>query len=104
MAENWEPEGVVERLNSPQGLATNELASGNAGLDNISIGGGIQLALQRLLVDPDFLFRIEEPSPNVAPGSAYAVSDLDLASRLSFFLWSSLPDEDLLATAESGKA
>jgi mono/diheme cytochrome c family protein len=62
---------------------------------------GIQLALQRILVDPEFLFRIEKDPPAIAPGTAYELSDLELASRLSFFLWSSIPDEELLSLAES---
>jgi hypothetical protein len=63
---------------------------------------GIQRALARVLVDPQFLFRFEREPATVAPGAAYAVSDLELASRLSFFLWSSLPDDDLLAAAGRG--
>ena len=63
---------------------------------------GIQLALERLLVDPDFLLRVHEDPPGAAPGQAYALGGLELASRLSFFLWSSIPDEDLLAVAERG--
>jgi len=61
---------------------------------------GIQLALQAALVSPEFLFRIEREPTN---GAIHRVSDVDLASRLSFFLWSSMPDERLLAVAESGK-
>ena len=60
---------------------------------------GIQAAVERLLVDPDFLFRIETDPRGVGPGTAYRVSDLDLASRLSFFLWSSIPDDELLDLA-----
>ncbi len=63
---------------------------------------GVQLALERLLVDPDFLLRVELDPSNVAPGAVYALTDLEVASRLSFFLWSSLPDESLLAAAERG--
>ncbi|HJR71480.1 MAG TPA: DUF1592 domain-containing protein [Gammaproteobacteria bacterium] len=63
---------------------------------------GIQLALKRLLVSPEFLFRIERDPEGVAPGAVYPISDLALASRLSFFLWSSIPDEPLLAAAERG--
>ena len=65
--------------------------------------GGIRVALERILVGPQFLFRIEYDPTNVAPGAAYRISDLDLASRLSFFLWSSLPDDELLDLAEHGK-
>ena len=63
---------------------------------------GVQLALERILLSPDFLFRIERDPADVAPGAVYPVSDLELASRLSFFLWSSLPDEELMELAESG--
>ncbi len=63
---------------------------------------GIQFALQRLLSDPEFLFRIERDPEGVEPGAAYPVSDLALASRLSFFLWSSMPDEELLEAAVRG--
>src|SRR5262245_53317325 len=64
--------------------------------------GGIQVALERLLVDPDFLFRLERDPAKTAPGAVYRVDDLALASRLSFFLWSSVPDEQLLQLAEKG--
>jgi cytochrome c5 len=64
---------------------------------------GIQLALEGLLVSPNFLFRIEVDPAGVAPGAAYRLTDLELASRLSFYLWSSIPDEDLLEAAEHGK-
>ena len=67
-----------------------------------SFDTGIQLALERLLVDPDFLLRVHEDPPGAAPGQAYALGDLELASRLSFFLWSSIPDEELLEVAERG--
>ena len=63
---------------------------------------GIQLALQRLLTDPEFLFRIERDPAGAQPGAAYALSDTALASRLSFFLWSSIPDAELLDTAIRG--
>jgi hypothetical protein len=60
---------------------------------------GIQQALSRLLVSPAFLFRVETAPRSVPAGTAYRLSDLDLASRLSFFLWSSIPDDDLLDAA-----
>ena len=63
---------------------------------------GIRRALQRILVSPDFLFRVEVDPPKARPGSAYRVSDVELASRLSFFLWSSIPDDQLLSLAERG--
>jgi hypothetical protein len=64
---------------------------------------GIQLGLRRVLVDPDFLLRIEETPAGLPVGSTYRLSNLELASRLSFFLWSTIPDEELLKTAEAGK-
>jgi cytochrome c5 len=64
---------------------------------------GIRLALERLLVSPSFLFRAEPDPSNVAPGTAYRLSDLELASRLSFFLWSSIPDDELLDVAVRGR-
>ena len=68
-----------------------------------SFDSGIQHALERLLVDPQFLFRIERDPAGLAPGTAYQLTDVDLASRLSFFLWSSIPDDQLLDLAERGR-
>ena len=73
-----------------------------AGHDGGGFDAGIQRALERLLVSPQFLYRIERVPERVAPGEAFPVTPLELASRLSFFIWSSLPDERLLALAESG--
>jgi hypothetical protein len=64
---------------------------------------GIQSAIERILASPDFLFRLEADPANLAPGSVYRLSDVELASRLSFFLWSSIPDEPLLDLATRGK-
>ncbi len=64
---------------------------------------GIQSALSAILVNPNFLFRVERDSADVPPGTAYRISDVELASRLSFFLWSSIPDDELLELAEAGK-
>lgn len=64
---------------------------------------GIRAALERVLVSPDFLFRIEADPPGVAPGTAYPIPDVELASRLSFALWSSIPDDTLLDLAIRGK-
>ena len=63
---------------------------------------GIEFALRAILVDPEFLFRIEVDPAGTSPGTPYRISDLELASRLSFFLWSSIPDDELLARAEAG--
>ena len=64
---------------------------------------GIQRAVRAVLVDPEFLFRVEGQPSNVESGTAYKITDVELASRLSFFLWSSIPDEELLALAQEGK-
>jgi hypothetical protein len=63
---------------------------------------GIQRALERVLVSPQFLFRIEQEPAGAAAGSVYRVNEFELASRLSFFLWSSVPDDELLDAAASG--
>ena len=72
------------------------------GRDGGSFDTGIEMALRRLLVSPEFLFRVERDPDGVAPGENYRVSDLELASRLSFFLWNSIPDDALLDLAEQG--
>ena len=64
---------------------------------------GIERALRRLLADPEFVYRRESEPVNLAPGKSYRVSDLALASRLSFFLWSSIPDDELMNLASQGK-
>jgi hypothetical protein len=63
---------------------------------------GVQMGLRRMLTSPDFVFRAERDPGAVAPGGFYRVSDLELASRLSFFLWSSIPDDELLTAASRG--
>lgn len=74
-----------------QGLATSS-----------SFDEGIALVIQRILADPKFIYRIEKEPQDLAPGDVYRISDLDLASRLSFFLWSSIPDKELLDLALAG--
>jgi hypothetical protein len=64
---------------------------------------GVQRAIERLLVSPEFLFRLERDPAGAAAGEVYRVSDLELASRLSFFLWSSIPDDELLDLAVGGQ-
>lgn len=64
---------------------------------------GVELALRRMLADPEFLVRVEREPEDIPAGTAYRIADLELASRLSFFLWSSLPDEELLALASEGR-
>ena len=69
----------------------------------LGFDAGIQLAVERILISPDFLFRVERDPLNLEAGTDYQLSDLELASRLSFFLWSSIPDAELLAIAERGE-
>ena len=68
-----------------------------------SFDTGIRAALERVLASPDFLFRIEADPDDVAAGASYRISDVELASRMSFFLWSSIPDAELLDLAIRGK-
>jgi len=71
--------------------------------ENQTVEQGIQLTLQAMLVSPHFLFRIErDPDPN-DPARMHRISEIELASRLSYFLWSSMPDDELLSLAETGK-
>ena len=74
-----------------------------AGRGERDFDGGIERALEALLSMPEFLLRIERQPPGVAPGQAYRLSDLELASRLSFFLWRSIPDDELLELAAAGR-
>jgi hypothetical protein len=64
---------------------------------------GVERALRAMLVSPDFIFRIERDPAGKPPGAVYPIGDIELASRLSFFLWSSIPDDTLLDLAEKGK-
>src|SRR5204863_5119872 len=70
---------------------------------NGNFENGVEQALARVLMDPRFVFRFEREPANVKAGTAYRISDLELASRLSFFLWSSIPDDELLQVAAQGK-
>jgi hypothetical protein len=72
------------------------------GRERGSFDAGIQRAAARVLVDPQFLFRFEREPANVPPGAPFRLTDIELASRLSFFLWSSIPDEALMADARRG--
>ena len=74
-----------------------------AGRAEADFDRGVQRALERLLVSPQFLFRIEHEPATVPAGAAFHISNLELASRLSFFLWSSIPDDELLDLAIAGK-
>ena len=78
------------------------LAFYNEGRHGGTFEDGIELALRRLLASPQFLVRAEKEPANVTSGSSYRITDLELASRLSFFLWSSIPDDELIAVAAQG--
>lgn len=71
--------------------------------DGGSFETGVEMGLRRLLVSPEFLYRVELEPADLQPGSPYRVTDVELASRLSFFLWSSIPDVELLGLAEAGR-
>ncbi|HUF63517.1 MAG TPA: DUF1592 domain-containing protein [Verrucomicrobiales bacterium] len=73
------------------------------GRESESFDAGIEAALSAVLVSREFLFRVETDPEGLQPGTPYPVSDIELASRLSFFLWSSIPDDELLALAERGE-
>jgi mono/diheme cytochrome c family protein len=73
------------------------------GRETGSFDSGIQRAIARILVDPNFLFRFEREPASVAAGTPFRLSDLELASRLSFFLWSSIPDDELREAAVAGQ-
>jgi len=73
------------------------------GRESGSFETGIEMALRRILADPLFVFRFERDPENMPVGGVHRVTDIELASRLSFFLWSSIPDDELLAAAEQGK-
>lgn len=98
-----EPSEVAAGGRTPSVDAGLADASVDAALADAAFDAGIQRVLERLLVSPQFLYRIERIPDDVQPGETFAVSALELASRLSFFLWSSLPDEELLALAEAGR-
>jgi mono/diheme cytochrome c family protein len=73
------------------------------GREKGTFDAGIQMALRRILASPTFVFRVEDDPPAKAPGTLYRVSDVELASRLSFFLWSTIPDDTLLDVAINGQ-
>ena len=68
-----------------------------------SFEAGVQRGIERILASPLFIFRVEQDPPDAVPGRPYRISDVELASRLSFFLWSSIPDEELLQVASQGR-
>jgi hypothetical protein len=79
------------------------LALYRQGAESGGFEAGIRLALQKILVSPEFIFRVELDPLDAPPGSVHRVTDIELASRLSFFLWSTIPDDELLAVAERGE-
>ena len=83
--------------------STNILSFYGEGRKDQSFVTGVQFALRRILASPSFVFRPEAEPPALVAGTAYPVSDLELASRLSFFFWSTIPDETLLRSAEQGR-
>ena len=74
-----------------------------SGRNQASFETGIRTALQAIISSPEFVFRFERTPANVAAGTNYRITDLELASRLSYFLWSSAPDEQLISVASQGK-
>ena len=97
----WPGAPIVDRSTPP--MSTPSWVFYRAGRDDGSFDAGIQLALERLLISPDFLFRVVRDPADAAPATVYTLTDLEIASRLSFFLWSSGPDDELLALAELGR-
>jgi mono/diheme cytochrome c family protein len=79
------------------------LAFYREGRDGATFENGIERSIRRLLVSPEFLFRVERDPVGVKPGAPYRVGDVELASRLSFFLWSSIPDDELIGAAARGE-
>lgn len=88
---------TADDITAPLAFYDNERASGG------DFNQGMRVAIARMVVSPFFLFRVETDAKDGAPGADHAVDGVALASRLSFFLWSSAPDDELLGLAESGK-
>jgi Protein of unknown function (DUF1592)/Protein of unknown function (DUF1588)/Protein of unknown function (DUF1585)/Protein of unknown function (DUF1587)/Protein of unknown function (DUF1595) len=82
----------------PQLMALYKQGASTGGFES-----GVRLALQKVLVSPEFIFRAELDPANTPAGTVHRLGDVELASRLSFFLWSSIPDDELLAVAERGQ-
>ena len=93
---------AYRRAASPDDVAT-LMEFYRTGRAEVGFDTGIQRALERVLISPYFIYRVEEDPAGVAPGAAYRLSDVELASRLSFFLWSSIPDDRLLDVALAGR-
>ena len=102
--------GLMEFYRSGRGAGTATLNGSPSNARTATLNGphsnfeaGIEFALRSILVDPDFLFFVERDPTGVPSGSLYRVTDLQLASRLSLFLWSSIPDDELLTLAEKNQ-
>jgi hypothetical protein len=93
---------AFRRPSSPEDLAV-LMGFYKEGRAKGTFDAGIEMALRRILASPEFLFRAEREPNNVRVGASYRISDLELASRLSFFLWSSIPDDELLRVASQGR-
>jgi hypothetical protein len=103
-------ESIIERLVSKayrRPVTAADIAGPMSFFDRGAAEGGFEVgvrtALQAILASPSFLFRLEQQPPDIAEGESYRLGDVDLASRLSFFLWSTSPDEELLETAAGGR-
>jgi hypothetical protein len=94
---------AYRRPATPSDLASLMDFYGSGRNEGGSFEDGIEVALQRILVDPEFVYRQEAEPAGVAAGKSYRISDMALASRLSFFLWSSVPDDELIDLATQGK-
>ena len=73
------------------------------GRESGSFDNGIEIAIRRIISGPEFIFRAETDPPGLKPGTPYRINDIELASRLSFFLWSTIPDDELMNLAIKGK-
>jgi hypothetical protein len=103
-------ESIVKRLGSQayrRPLSVRDLdplmSLYRSGAEDGGFESGIQTALEGILASPHFVFRLEEPQPSSKSADTYPIADLDLASRLSFFLWSTGPDDELVKVAEEGR-
>ena len=96
-------ENDLETLLSFYQTGHNQTGRNQAGMNTSNFEAGIEMALRRMLASPQFVYRFERDPASIAPETLYRVGDVELASRLSFFLWSSIPDEELLAAATQGK-
>ncbi len=93
----------VSEADLSQPMALYREAREKAGSENGSFEDGIEMALSGVLVNPKFLFRVERDPSGIVANTVYRINDVELASRLSFFLWSSIPDDELLQLAERGE-